>query len=89
MASAALNEQGHLPDVIELHLVHRDSSMGVLYHRPIRLPERWAMMQSGADYLDALRFGANVVPLHRPAVPVSSEARLNIVSRIVTRYIAP
>ncbi len=67
MASTALNEQGHAPDLIELQLAHRDSSVRAIYNRSTRLPERRAMMQSWADYLDALRTGANVVPFRRPA----------------------
>ncbi len=67
MASTALNEQGHAPDLIELQLAHRDSSVRAIYNRSTRLPERRQMMQSWADYLDALRIGANVVPFRRPA----------------------
>ena len=67
MASTALNEQGHAPDIIELQLAHRDSSVRAVYNRSTRLPERRAMMQSWSDYLDALRTGANVVPFRRPA----------------------
>lgn len=67
MASTALNEQGHPPDIIELQLAHRDSSVRAIYNRSTRLPERRAMMQAWADYLDALRTGANVVPFRRPA----------------------
>ncbi len=53
MASTALNEQGHPPDIIELQLAHRDSSVRAIYNRSTRLPERQAMMQAWADYLDA------------------------------------
>jgi integrase len=67
MASTALNEQGHVPDLIELQLAHRDSSVRAIYNRSTRLPERRAMMQSWSGYLDALRTGANVVPFRRPA----------------------
>ncbi len=67
MASTALNEQGHPPDIIELQLAHRDSSVRAIYNRSTRLPERRAMMQSWSDYLDALRTGANVVPFRRPS----------------------
>ncbi len=67
MASTALNEQGHAPDLIELQLAHRDSSVRAIYNRSTRLPERRQMMQSWSDYLDALRTGANVVPFRRSA----------------------
>ena len=33
----------------------RDSSVRAIYNRSTRLPERQAMMQTWADYLDALR----------------------------------
>ncbi len=66
MASTQLNEQGHAPDIIELQLAHRDASVRAIYNRSTRLPERRAMMQSWADYLDALRTGANVVPFRKP-----------------------
>ena len=55
MASTQLNEQGFAPDIIELQLAHRDSSVRAIYNRSTRLPERQAMMQAWADYLDALR----------------------------------
>jgi hypothetical protein len=54
MASTALNEQGHAPDLIELQLAYRDSSVRATYNRSTRLPERRAMVQAWADYLDAL-----------------------------------
>ena len=57
MASTQLNEQGHAPDIIELQLAHRDSSVRAIYNRSTRLPERRAMMQAWADWLDALRAG--------------------------------
>ncbi len=68
IASTQLNEQGHAPDLIELQLAHRDSSVRAIYNRATRLPERRAMMQAWADYLDALRTGANVVAFRRPVV---------------------
>ena len=53
MASTALNEQGRAPDLIELQLAHRDSSVRATYNRSTRLAERRAMMQAWADWLDA------------------------------------
>jgi len=55
MASTQLNERGFPPDVIELQLAHRDSSVRAVYNRSTRLPERRAMMQAWADYLDTLK----------------------------------
>lgn len=57
MASTQLNERGFPPDIIELQLAHKDSSVRAIYNRSTRLPERRAMMQAWADYLDALRDG--------------------------------
>ncbi len=67
MASTQLNEQGYAPDIIELQLAHKDSSVRAIYNRSTRLPERRKMMQAWSDYLDALKTGANVLPLQRPA----------------------
>ena len=57
MASTQLNERGFPPDIIELQLAHKDSSVRAIYNRSTRLPERRAMMQGWADYLDTLRAG--------------------------------
>ena len=57
MASTQLNEQGFPPDIIELQLAHKDSSVRAIYNRSTRLPERRAMMQAWADWLDALLAG--------------------------------
>ena len=53
-------------DLIEHQLSHavRDPN-GRAYNRTAHLPERRAMMQSWADYLDGLREGGNVVPFNR------------------------
>ena len=69
MASTQLNEQGFPPDIIELQLAHKDSSVRAIYNRSTRLPERRAMMQAWADYLDGLKAGANIVPIRRPGAP--------------------
>lgn len=65
MARTVLDEVlGFRPDYIEHQLAHavRDP-LGRAYNRTAHLPERKKMMQAWADYLDALRTGANVVPL--------------------------
>ena len=56
------------PDYIEHQLAHavKDAN-GTAYNRTAHLPERRKMMQAWADYLDALRTGANVIPMHRKA----------------------
>lgn len=51
--------------LIEHQLAHavRDP-LGRAYNRTAHLPARRAMMQKWADYLDGLKHGADVVPLH-------------------------
>lgn len=66
MASTLLNEQGFLPDVIELQLAHAErNKVRAAYNRAQRLEERRKMMQGWADYLDGLKAGNNVIPLRR------------------------
>jgi integrase len=68
MASTLLNEQGFPPDVIELQLAHTErNKVRAAYNKAQRLPERRKMMQAWANYLDALREGAPVVPIRRQA----------------------
>lgn len=65
MARTILDEVlGVRPDFIEHQLAHavRDPN-GRAYNRTKFLPERRAMMQQWADYLDGLKAGAIVVPL--------------------------
>lgn len=67
MARTILDEVlGFRPDYIEHQLAHavKDPN-GRAYNRTAHLPERHKMMQAWADYLDALRTGANVVPIRR------------------------
>ena len=66
MARTILDEVlGERPDLIEHQLAHtvRDP-LGRAYNRTSHLPARREMMQRWADYLDKLRVGAEVVPLH-------------------------
>jgi integrase len=67
MARTRLDEVlGFRPDYIEHQLAHavRDPN-GRAYNRTAHLPERRKMMQSWADYLDKLKAGGKVIPLHR------------------------
>jgi len=69
MARTLLDEALHVPaHLIEHQLAHavRDP-LGRAYNRTAHLPERHAMMQQWADYLDKLKAGAEVIPLKRPA----------------------
>ena len=63
-ASTILHEQGWPHDVIETQLAHlTGTATSRAYNRSIYLAERTKMMQSWADQLDALRDGADVVPI--------------------------
>ena len=59
---------GIRPDFIEHQLAHavRDPN-GRAYNRTAHLPERRKMMQQWADYLDKLKAGAEIIPMHREA----------------------
>ncbi len=53
------------PAVIEHQLAHKvPDALGAAYNRTKFLPARKAMMQQWADYLDKLKAGADVIPLH-------------------------
>jgi integrase len=67
MASTLLNEQGWHPDLIELQLAHAErNKVRAAYNRAQRLDERRKMMKAWADYLDGLRAGGDIAPIHRP-----------------------
>ena len=69
MASTLLNEQCWNRDAIERQLAHAErSSVRAAYNYAEHLPERRKMMQSWADYLDALKAGAEVIPMRDKAV---------------------
>jgi integrase len=66
MARTILDEVlGVRPDFIEHQLAHsvRDPN-GRAYNRTADLAERRKMMQQWADYLDKLKAGAEIIPLH-------------------------
>ena len=66
MASTLLNEQGWHRDAIERQLAHAErDSVRAAYNYAEHLPERKRMMQSWADYLDALKIGAEVIPFKK------------------------
>ena len=69
LARTVLDEVlGFRPDFIEHQLAHavRDPN-GRAYNRTAHLPERRKMMQAWADYLDALKAGAEIIPINRSA----------------------
>jgi integrase len=64
-ASTILNESGFRVDVIERQLAHGERNrVRAAYNRSQYLAERTEMMQWYADYLDGLKAGADVVPIH-------------------------
>jgi len=63
--STILNEQGFRPDVIERQLAHTErNKVRASYNQAEYLGERRAMMQQWADYIDGLKSGSGVVPIH-------------------------
>jgi len=67
MARTILDEVlGVRPDLIEHQLAHavKDAN-GRAYNRTAHLPERRKMMQIWADYLDKIKQGADIIPLHQ------------------------
>ncbi len=66
MARTILHQElGFAPEVIEHQLAHRvPDALGTAYNRTKFIKDRRLMMQSWADYLDGLKNGAEVVPLH-------------------------
>ena len=68
MASTLLNEQGWNRDAIERQLAHAErDGVRAAYNRAEHLPERRKMMQAWADYLGALKAGADVIPMLKSA----------------------
>lgn len=69
MARTILHEELlQKPEVIEHQLAHQVSdALGTAYNRTKFLKERKAMMQLWADYLDKLKAGAEIIPLHGSA----------------------
>lgn len=68
-AASALIETGYRREVIDAQLAHRerDEVLGAYTHQAKYLAERRAMMQQWADYIDAIKAGAKVIPLHGSA----------------------
>ena len=68
MACTILNEQGWNRDAIERQLAHAErDNVRAAYNYAEHLPERRKMMQQWANYLDKLKAGAEVIPLHQSA----------------------
>ena len=69
MARTILDEVLHIrPENIEHQLAHAvKDPLGRAYNRTKPLPERKAMMQAWADYLDKLKAGAEIIPIREAA----------------------
>jgi integrase len=66
MASTRLHEMGFHSDHIELQLAHADKNIiRGTYNKALYLEARKKMMQAWADYLDALKADADVIPINR------------------------
>ena len=66
MASTLLNEMGWHRDAIERQLAHAEKDgVRAAYNRAEHLPERRKMMQAWSDYLDGLKQGGRVIPIHK------------------------
>ncbi len=67
MASTILDNMGYKQEWLERQLAHEEpNKVKAAYKREswrMYLPERTAMMQAWADYLDGLKAGADVIPL--------------------------
>jgi integrase len=64
-ASTILNESGFRVDVIERQLAHGErNKVRAAYNRSQYLAERTDMMQWYSNYLDGLKAGADIVPIH-------------------------
>ena len=64
--STLLNETGFRGEVIEMALAHREkNAIRGAYNHAQYLEERRQMLQWYADHLDALKVGAQVIPIHR------------------------
>jgi integrase len=68
IASTLLHEHGWNHQVIERQLAHAErNAVSAAYNFAEHLPERRKMMQSWADFLDALRASAELIPLFKKA----------------------
>lgn len=64
MASTLLHEKGYPSHLIEKQLAHSDRNrIRAVYNYAEYLPERRKMLQEWADYLDALKAGAKIIPI--------------------------
>jgi integrase len=68
IASTILHERGYPHEHIEIQLAHADrNKVSASYNHAKYLPQRKAMLQDWANYLDGLKAGAEVIPIHAKA----------------------
>ena len=69
LASSVLHESGYPPHIIEKQLAHADHNKiaGAYRYMAQYMPERVAMMQFWADFLDSQQHGAKVIPFRTHA----------------------
>lgn len=66
--STMCNEAGYRPDVIERQLAHAErNKVRASYNQAEYMPERRLMLDQWANTLDALKAGAEVIPMRRAA----------------------
>jgi integrase len=91
MVRTLLAEELHFPpEVIEHQLAHRvPDALGTAYNRTKFLKERTLMMQVWADYLDKLKAGAAIIPIHgnaesAPLAPNDAELEVAVAAAEAT-----
>lgn len=68
IASTILHEQGYPHEHIEIQLAHSErNKVSASYNHAKYLPQRKAMLQDWANYLDAIKTGADVIPFKAKA----------------------
>ena len=72
-ASTLLREHGWTKDHVEVQLAHKEEGVSGIYNQAQYLPQRRAMMQWYADYLDSLEAGMT------PEQRAEFDRRVNIV----------
>ncbi|CAN8141190.1 hypothetical protein THIOSC15_2840007 [uncultured Thiomicrorhabdus sp.] len=64
-ASTALNNLGFEGEEVEIQLSHTIKGTRGVYNSADKLQQRKRLLQAWSDYLDGLRNGADVVPIHQ------------------------
>jgi integrase len=78
-ASTLLREHGWTKDHVEAQLAHKEEGVSGIYNQAQYLPQRRAMMQWYADYLDSLEAGMT------PAQRAEFDRRVNVVDIMEAR----